>query len=243
MHRYVERWYRKYMQAGDLVSFSVKVKESDLFIFAEKDLKKEAEARLLQERRNLEAYIRYDPRFAESLTPIPVPSFAPRICRRMGWAAQEAGVGPMAAVAGAINEAIAEELLPFSPELIIENGGDLLVTSSRDRLVAVYAGEDSPFSFRIGIRLRGGSTWGVATSSGKVGPSLSFGHADAVVVVAKSAALADAWATSLANRVRKREDVASVLRLARRIPSLEGVVVVFEDLLGVEGNIELEKLT
>jgi len=243
VYQYVERWYRKYMQAGDLVSFSVKVKESDLFIFAEKDLKKEAEACLLRERRNLEAYIRYDPRFAKSLTPVPVPSFAPWICRRMGWAAQEAGVGPMAAVAGAINEAIAEELLPFSPELIIENGGDLLVASSRDRLVAVYAGEDSPFSFRIGIRLRGGSTWGVATSSGKVGPSLSFGHADAVVVVAKSAALADAWATSLANRVRRREDVTSVLRLARRITSLEGVVVIFEDLLGVEGNIELEKLT
>lgn len=243
MVQYIERWYRGYMQADGLVSFSVKVRESDLFIFAEKDLRERAKARLIEERKNLEAYIRYDPRFVESLVPIPIPPFAPSLCRRMGWAAQEAGVGPMAAVAGAINEAIAEELLPESSELIVENGGDLLVASSRERIVAVYAGEDSPFSFKVGIRLRGGKIWGVATSSGKVGPSLSFGCADAVVVVASSAALADAWATSLANRVRGRKDVASVLRLARRIPSLEGVVVVFEDLLGVEGKIELERLT
>ena len=82
----------------------------------------------------------------------------------------------------------------------------------------------------------------MATSSGKVGPSLSFGRADAVVAVAKSSALADAWATSLANRVKRREDVEPVLQFARRITSLEGVVVIFEDVLGVEGKIELEKL-
>lgn len=229
------------MRADDLVSFSVRVKESDLYILAEKDLKEQAEARLLRERRNLEAYIRYHPQFATSLVPVTIPPFAPPICRLMGWAAQEAGVGPMAAVAGAINEAIAQELLPLSPELIIENGGDVLVASSKERVVAIYAGEDSPLSFRVGLRLPGGM-WGVATSSGKVGPSLSFGCADAVVVVAKSAALADAWATNLANRVRTRDDVAPVLRFARRIPSLEGVVIVFEDLLGVEGKIHLEKL-
>ncbi|MEN3202389.1 MAG: UPF0280 family protein [Atribacterota bacterium] len=242
MHRYVERWYRRYMQADGLVSFSVKVRESDLYIFAEKDLKEQAEARLIRERKNLEAYIRYDPRFLVSLAPIVLSPFAPPICRRMSWAAQEAGVGPMAAVAGAINEAVAEELLPLSSELIIENGGDLLVASSQERVVAIYAGEESPFSFKVGIKLPGGKIWGVATSSGKVGPSLSFGRADAVVVVATSAALADAWATSLANRVRTRSDVTSALRLARRISSLQGVVVVFEDLLGVEGNIQLEKL-
>lgn len=242
MQQYFERWYRKYMQADGLVSFSVKVQESDLYIFAEKDLKEQAEARLIKERKNLEAYIRYDPRFLVSLTPIALSPFAPPICRRMGWAAQEAGVGPMAAVAGAINEAVAEELLPLTSELIIENGGDLLVASSQERVVAIYAGEESPFSFQVGIKLPGGKIWGVATSSGKVGPSLSFGRADAVVVVATSAALADAWATSLANRVRTRSDVASVLRLARRIASLQGVVVIFEDLLGVEGKIQLEKL-
>jgi len=241
MERYVERWYRRHTQAQDLVPFSVKVKESDLLIFAEKDLKEKAEHRLLRERKNLEAYIRYDPRFAESLVPISLPPFAPPICRLMARVSREAEVGPMAAVAGAINEAVAEELIPESPELIIENGGDLLVVSQKERVVAIYAGEDSPFSFRVGIRLRGG-TFGVATSSGKVGPSLSFGRADAVVAVAKSSALADAWATSLANRVKRREDVEPVLQFARRITSLEGVVVIFEDVLGVEGKIELEKL-
>ncbi|MGQ9473462.1 MAG: hypothetical protein ACUVRN_05370, partial [Candidatus Caldatribacteriaceae bacterium] len=90
--------------------------------------------------------------------------------------------------------------------------------------------------------LQGGKMWGVATSSGKVGPSLSFGKADAVVVVSPSSALSDAWATSLANRVRKREDVEKTLRFAKGIPDISGVVVMMEDFLGVEGDIILERL-
>ena len=104
-----------------------------------------------------------------------------------------------------------------SEEIIIENGGDLLVFSREARVVAVYAGEDSPFSFRIGIKLPPGKKWGVATSSGIVGHSLSFGKADAVVVVAESSAVADAWATSLANRVQEKEDIKKVLKFSQQI--------------------------
>lgn len=239
---YERRFYRESMKVPDLVSFVVQVKESDLFILADKDLSVKALSRLKKERENLEAFIRYNPLFQRSLVPVEVPSFAPRICRFMAEAAQKAGVGPMAAVAGAVNEMVAETLLDETQELIIENGGDLLVVSQKERMVAIYAGEDSPFSFRVGIRLRRGKMWGVATSSGKVGPSLSFGEADAVVVVSPSSALSDAWATSLANRVEKREDVEKVLKFAHGIPGITGVVIIMEDFLGVEGDIILEHL-
>lgn len=242
MSRYEHRFYRERMRAPDLVSFTVQIEESDLFILAEKDLAERAWQRLHRERENLKAYIRYDPRFGKVLTPLEVPPFAPRICRLMAECARDAQVGPMAAVAGAINEMVAEELLGETHELIIENGGDILVASRKERTVAIYAGEESPFSFRVGLELPGEATWGVATSSGKVGPSLSFGRADAVVVVSRSAALSDAWATSLANRVKEKEDVEKVLRFARDIPGIEGVVVIMEDALGVEGRIRLTNL-
>ncbi|MEN3185229.1 MAG: UPF0280 family protein [Atribacterota bacterium] len=242
MPRYEHRFYRERMKSPDLVSFTVKIEESDLYILAEQDLRERAWQRLQREREDLKAYIRYDPNFRKTLTPLAVPPFAPRICQIMAQCAQNAGVGPMAAVAGAINEMLAEELFMETGELVIENGGDILVFSQKERIVAIYAGEESPFSFRVGLVLPGGTTWGVATSSGKVGPSLSFGNADAVVVVSHSAALSDAWATSLANRVKGKGDLEKVVRLARDIPGIEGVVVIVDDVLGVEGNIRLTNL-
>ncbi len=242
MTEYVERWYRNCTRAPDLVSFSVQIKESDLLIWAEKNLQDLAYKRLEKERSNLEAYLRYDPRFGHSLVPVAPASFAPPLCQMMAEAAKKAGVGPMASVAGAINEMVGEELLRESEEVIVENGGDLLVFSRKDRVVAVYAGEDSPFSFRIGIKLPPGKKWGVATSSGTVGHSLNFGKADAVVVVAESAAVADAWATGLANHIHSREDIKRLLEFSRQITDIQGVLIILGEFLGVEGSIRIEKL-
>ena len=242
MTRYVERWYRGYTKAPDLVPFSVQIKESDLLIWAEKNLQDLAYKRLEKERNNLEAYLRYDPDFLHSLAPVAASPFAPPLCQMMAEAAEKAGVGPMASVAGAINEMVGEELRQESEEIIIENGGDLLVFSREARVVAVYAGEDSPFSFRIGIKLPTGKKWGVATSSGIVGYSLSFGKADAVVVVAESSAVADAWATSLANRVQEKEDIKKVLKFSQQITDIQGTLIILGEFLGVEGNIQIERL-
>lgn len=242
MTRYVERWYRGYTKAPDLVPFSVQIKESDLLIWAEKNLQDLAYKRLEKERNNLEAYLRYDPDFLHSLAPVSASPFAPPLCQMMAKAAEKAGVGPMASVAGAINEMVGEELRQESEEIIIENGGDLLVFSREARVVAVYAGEDSPFSFRIGIKLPPGKKWGVATSSGIVGHSLSFGKADAVVVVAESSAVADAWATSLANRVQEKEDIKKVLKFSQQITDIQGTLIILGEFLGVEGNIQIERL-
>ncbi len=123
----------------------------------------------------------------------------------MAAAAQTAGVGPMAAVAGAIAECVGRELLEFSPEVIVENGGDIFLKVSHRRTVGIFAG-DSPLTGRIGIQIEARDTpLGVCTSSGTVGHSLSFGRADAVVVLAPAAALADAAATAIGNRVSRKE--------------------------------------
>jgi len=238
---YVKRWYRRLMQVPDLVSFEVKIEESDLFVMADFDLRERVRELLERERNNLKAYLRYHPEFLNSLEPLRVPAFAPPVCRLMAWAAEKAGVGPMAAVAGAINERVFEGVKGEVTEFIVENGGDLLIVSGQPRVVAIYAGEGSPFSFKLGIKLPPGR-WGVATSSGKVGPSLSFGKADAVVVISDSAALADAWATSLANLVKDREDMERVLRVSESAYGVQGVFVAFGEVMGVRGKIELVAL-
>ncbi|MCX6089345.1 MAG: UPF0280 family protein, partial [Candidatus Atribacteria bacterium] len=195
MTEYIERFYRKEMDPGDLVSFQVQIKESDLVIFTGSDLQSVVFSVLSQERANLEAYIRYQPDFLTSLVPVAISHFAPPICQLMAETTRRAGVGPMAAVAGAINDRLAIELRKCSDELIIENGGDLFVDSQKERVVGIYAGEESPFGSRLGIRLPSGKPWGVATSSGRIGPSLSFGKANAVTILSGSSSLADAWAT------------------------------------------------
>jgi len=54
--------------------------------------------------------------------------------------------------------------------------------------------------------------------------------------------VADAWATSLANRVQEKEDIKKVLKFSQRITDIQGVLIVLGEFLGVEGNIHIEKL-
>jgi len=79
----------------------------------------------------------------------------------------------------------------------------------------------------------------ICTSSGTIGHSLSFGKADAVTVVARDAALADAAATAVGNRVKTRRDVDQALEAARSIAGIDGVLIVMRDRLGIWGDMEL----
>lgn len=239
MTEYVERFYRKTIKPSDLISFAVKINESDLMIYAQCDLSQLSYSLLDKERRNLEAYIRYNSQFRKSLIPILIDDFAPPICKNMADAAKRAGVGPMAAVAGAVNDRLANGLLSKTTELIIENGGDLLIHSLRERVIAIYAGENSPFNSQIGLLISPGKTFGVATSSGKIGHSLSFGEADAVTIVAHSSAVADAWATSVGNLIHSKKDIEKVLKHCENIQEIVGVVIIFQDVLGIRGDLQL----
>jgi ApbE superfamily uncharacterized protein (UPF0280 family) len=109
--------------------------------------------------------------------------------------------------------------------------------------VALFAGK-SPLSHRVGLRIDPSwSPLGVCTSSGTVGHSLSFGRADAACVVAPDAALADAAATALGNRVRDAGDIPAALEWAAGLPEILGSVVIVGDKLGARGQVELVPLT
>jgi len=236
---YQPRTYRYWVKGRDLVPFNVTVKETDLYIRASKNLKSKALRLVNKYREALENYIGRHPSFLTSLEPIPVGDDAPRIVKLMADSAEKAGVGPMASVAGAIAELVGSELLEFSPEVIVENGGDIFLKSLQDRTVSIYAGTSS-LSGKIGLKIEAGQTpLGVCTSSGTVGHSLSKGKADAIVAVAPSAALADASATAIGNLIKQPEDIQNGIELAMNIDGLKGVLIIKDDGMGLWGEVEI----
>ena len=239
---YGERRYRNLLLEQGLFSFQVQIKETDLYIKATQDLRESAYQSILRYRYQLEQYILTHPEFFTSLVPLGEDEFAPAIVRRMIWAGRCSDVGPMAAVAGAMAEAVGHDLLRESPEVMVENGGDIFLRSSKEVKIGIFAGA-SPLSFRIGLRIPGADEpRGVCTSSGTVGPSLSFGRADAVCVLADSAALADAAATAVGNVVRSPLDLERGLEKARAIEGLTGVVIILGDKLAAWGKIKLTEI-
>lgn len=237
--KYQKRFYRGLTKDSDLIGQEVIVKETDLFIFAEKDIRLIAEGAVLKYRAEIEGYIRRRPEFMASLEPISPDSLAADIIKEMIRTTGLAGVGPMASVAGAVAEFAGNELLAYSRQIIIENGGDIFMKSDKVRTIAIYAG-DSPLSNKIFIKIKPEDTpLGICTSSGTVGHSLSFGKADACVIIAKSATLADAVATAACNRIKKKKDIAPSLEFALSIKGVKAAAAILGKDLGSIGDIEL----
>jgi ApbE superfamily uncharacterized protein (UPF0280 family) len=195
---------------------------------------------IVEARLPIETYIRAHPGFLESYTPVPDNPLAPPIIREMTAASKAAGVGPMAAVAGAIAEYVGQRCRQHTPgEVIVENGGDLFVWVEQPLVMAIWAGA-SPLSGRVGItHTPRGVPVGICTSSGTVGHSKSFGLADAVTVLSSSAALADAAATAAGNLVKTGNDIESALKALSGIHGVLGAVIIKGARLGAWGEIEL----
>jgi ApbE superfamily uncharacterized protein (UPF0280 family) len=238
---YRHRSYRQ--QSGDpgLHACQIQVRETDLQIFTPVAVREAALHLVIQYRNQLENYLPRQPRFLETLTPLPDDPTAPPLVREMLQAGLRAEVGPMAAVAGVIAEYVGRDLLkiPGCDEVVVENGGDIFLSRKRDTIIAIFAGA-SQLSNRVGLKLTAAQMpCGVCTSSATVGHSLSLGRADAVTVVAASTALADAAATRIGNTVKSKADLGRALAVAGAIPGLTGVVIIIGEELGAWGQIEL----
>ena len=241
---FTDRIYRQNHRQVDLVHFQLSVVETDLDIGVRKErfspeLVEWVEETIRACRRPLEEYILRDPGFVSALTPYNVLPNAPLMVQTMAEAGRMAGVGPMAAVAGAISEFVGKLIARRSRDVIVENGGDIFMRTSRIRRVGIFAG-DSPLSNQVAIEIRPDeSPLGICTSSGKVGHSLSFGKADAVVVLSPSVALADAVATACGNLVQTADDLERTLEFASEIRGVKGVLIIKDDRLAVWGSVKL----
>jgi len=228
--------YRSFVRSADLTTCRVAVKETDMAVSAHRNLLEEARSLVVKYRRHIEDYIHRHPSFVTSFVPLRRDPVAPQIVNTMIEASSRCGVGPMAAVAGAVADYVGMGLLPLSRDLIVENGGDVFVSSSVRREVLVLAENSELEEVKIAL----GPTerpMGVCTSSGKLGHSASLGKADAVMVVGESASLADAAATGIANLVREPGNINMGIERAREI-GVTGVVIVCAGHMGAWGRIE-----
>ncbi|MFW5487068.1 MAG: UPF0280 family protein [Desulfovibrio sp.] len=240
-HTSSQRTYRQTVAAhtGE-TGFQVVVQETDLHIIARCDLSKEAAETVRLLRAKLETYITLHPEFARSLVPVDCHPEASEIVRRMCVAGKAANVGPMAAVAGTIAQMTAERLHYISPDILVENGGDIYAFSTRERTVGLLP--DPTNDMIVGITVPPQDfPVSFCSSSGTIGHSLSFGNGDLVTVRSSNASLADAAATGLANLLHGPKDVHKVIAGARALEDegVEGVFVQYGKEVGIWGKMEL----
>lgn len=239
--KYQKRFYRDWVKQRDLIKTRVSVQETDLEILTDKPVDKDfLIKRIRHYRKDIELYITRDQRFLTSLKPIPIEINAPPIVKEMAKQSKVCNVGPMAAVAGAIAGFLGRDLLKKGyKDVIIENGGDIFLKSTKSRNINVYSGR-SKFSKRICIKIEPkDAPIGIATSSGTIGHSLSFGCADSVVILAKNATLADSVATAAGNLAGSIKDLPKAVNFARSIKGVLGVLIILKGNLAAWGKIKI----
>ena len=235
--KYEERLYRYLTNNENLISYNVKIAQSDLWISSDSNLADLAEKSLRQHRYSLESYINRNPEFRTTLLPFPQDPLAPVIVREMIAQSTDCGVGPMASVAGAIAEFVGNDLAGSADNLIIENGGDIFLRSQKSLSLGIFAGE-STLSHRVKLTVKPEETpLGICTSSATVGPSLSFGKADAVCVLSRCATLADAAASAVGNCVKSKNDIRKALDYGMKIPGVRGIVIIIGNDMGAAGEV------
>jgi uncharacterized protein len=134
----------------------------------------------------------------------------PEVARKMIEAVKmvdEASLTPMAAVAGAVADAVKESYESEALDFIsINNGGDISIGNTIGRqfrvgLGDINTGKSTPYILCV----EGLTNWGIA-SSGFGGRSFTTGLADIVTVVGRTGAIADAAATFICNNTNTETD-------------------------------------
>jgi ApbE superfamily uncharacterized protein (UPF0280 family) len=235
----------------NLVSRKYEVGESHGIILCEEPWQIDAAIEQLRRARaDIEAFIDRFPEFKLTLEPWfwhgqrDVPS----VVQRMIDATTPFGVGPMAAVAGAIVDEVYERIDgEHMANFVMENGGEILVRASRPVTIGLYAGKSSLGS-RVGFIIPPGDTGmsGIASSSATIGHAISFGNADVVTVFCGNASIADAAATAVCNMTTASDADAAVRQAAegiKQFPAVTGVFAARGGSVGMAGRLpEMVKL-
>jgi len=231
--------YRNTINTKDLVFYRAIYKETDLLIGSEENHKECIEKRVVNTRKILDEHIENNHLFYESLAPIGYNVDAQKIIKKMCIASKKAGVGPMAAVAGAFCSEAFDEIADIAQEVIIENGGDLLIRSKKQRTIALFAGK-SPLSMKLGLKIKPSITpTGICTSAGTIGHSKSFGNADMALVISKDVLLADACATKLGNLIITDGDLKKATEQIYSIEGIIGAVAIIKENIAAVGDLDI----
>jgi len=233
--------YRSAIKQRNNFSWHISYKNSDVYISSDRDIKCKIAPHLKEIYSKIEMCIKKDPVFLRALSPVPIKPFYPAEIKEMCRVSEKFNVGPMAAVAGAVNDYIAGHLSGYCGELVIENGGDIFLKSGRDLIINLYI-RNPYFEDRLNIKIAGSDTpCGICSSSGTFGHSLSLGKCDLATVISKSSTIADAAATAAANRVKSEEDILPAIDYFKNFNDILGVLLVKGKKIGMWGKFRLLK--
>ncbi|MBN2434269.1 MAG: UPF0280 family protein [Spirochaetes bacterium] len=198
----------------------------------------EAKEEIIFQRTILEKYLEKDPYFKSSLTPLAPTGDAPLIVKTMCAAAEICNTGPMAAVAGTIAQFAWQKVFDIAPndKIIIENGGDIYLSSSSPIYIGIFAGK-SILSGKLALKIAPEETpLGICSSSGTMGHSLSMGNCDLATVFAKNNAIADCAATMAANIVKTVDDLEKAADYLNSINEIRGGLIIKGDRIVIVGD-------
>ena len=239
-HAYADRdIYRNKISAEGRYSFRLDYKYSGLYIICNRDISSELEEPILGFYRDIKTVIDGQTDFEKSLAPIKVGKDPPRIIKEMCYAGEVFSVGPMASVAGALCDHLAKSLMGRCSFLMIENGGDVYIKSGGPVEVGIFT-KNIYFRDKLTLLLEAGQTpCGICSSSGSFGHSLSLGKSDLVTVLSRTATIADAAATSIANTINSEEDIDEAITRFSQYKEVDGLIIIKNKRIGLWGKLQL----
>lgn len=222
----------------DLIRERFRLKQTIVTITAQERVHVEAALEeIKRQRAHLEEFIGQDPFFSLTLEPYDLPiRSAPKIVREMVRAGAAVGIGPMGAVAGTIARFALKAMIEAgATHAVVDNGGDIAMINDRQTLIGIYAGTSPLENLAVEIGPRK-EPLGICTSSGTVGPSMSFGCADVAMVVSEDVPLADAAATALGNAVSAEDPLEGCFEVVD-LPRIEGALVIRGEEMALWGRL------
>lgn len=216
---------------------------------------------LTKDRSVLQNFIASHPEWEKSLKPLSVAQNEPQVTSSvinssvinssvinssamasMERASNPYSVGPMASVAGVLADRM-KAVMISNPDVkiaVVENGGEISLRSEEPITIGLLVLSTS-LQASLGFRYPGKNRdMGVATSSATFGHAESLGEADAVVVFAENAGVADAAATAICNHVRgntPQKAIEKGIEAYYTFPKLKGVFIVNKGLTGTAGTL------
>lgn len=213
-------------------TFEIQVQDMVLHVSASTDFNEESRAAALSFWEQLHAYTLRNPEIRTSKGPIDVPKDAPAIVREMVRSSRAAGVGPMFSFQGAVTDYVGRFLAEQVHELTVACGGDyFIVTKKRQKLTVMRKPGGETIAVVVQPRREG---LGISTSLGRGRAAL-----DGLAVLASSCMLADAAAAGVQAILPKENGFHAALGYLKKVPGVQGGLVVLGDRIGVAGNVEI----
>lgn len=222
---------------SEFVTTRLEIQETALTIAADRRFVAAAVSAVKSARLDVERQIRKDRFFLTTLEPYEAQACTSEITGRMCEAGRLAGVGPMAAVAGAISDAALEAMVAEGcTRAWVDNGGDIALILDSPATVEVFTSPGSAKAFAFDLRRTEGVI-GICSSSGKLGHSISLGDSDVALVIADDAVTADAFATALGNRILDKDSLSSCFDALKSVTEVRGALAMIDGAVAVFGEV------